>query len=289
MRLIAATQYGTYMRIHKNPTMTKLEHIFEILALATWDILGNAYHNRIAYSEDAITSSNLLILKNERYRQLVVDDTRVDESNKGCDFEFWVGSDISTRGFGWHRYAIQAKKLSVSNDRYNSLAHKVGGRLQIDILADYAQANNAIPLYCLFNHSLCHQSIRPACCMIRNIKELGCSITPLSTVRVSLNTRGARTFNWFHSRPETLPWSCLLRCPKLSSYWPASSTGFDFEKTAYTSLPDGLRQLVDGDITAAQLINSNLFSSNVALWPSFIGVLNTSEKDDNTRSSFSRI
>jgi hypothetical protein len=267
--------------------MTALEQIFESLAFATWDILGNAHRNRIAYGEDAITSSNLLILKNARSKQLVVDDTRVDESNKGCDFEFWVGSDTSTSG--WHRYAIQAKKLRVSNDRYHSLAHKVGGRPQIDILAEYARANNAIPLYCLFNHSLCHQSIRPACRRFRNIKELGCSITPLSTVRVSLNTRGARTFKWFHDRPETLPWSCLLRCPQLSSYWPASSTGFDFDETAYTSLPDGLRQLVDGDITAEQLKDSTLFSSDMALWPAFIGVLNISGEYDKTLGSVGRI
>ncbi|MBU2720885.1 hypothetical protein HF563_16290 [Acidithiobacillus ferridurans] len=257
--------------------MTALEQIFEMLAFVTWDIIGNAYCNHIAYGEDAITSLNLLTLKNTRSRKLVVVDTRVDESVKGCDFEFWVGAD--TRG--WHRYAIQAKKLNVSNERYNSLGHKVNGIPQIAILDQYAVANNAIPLYCLFNHSVHHQSIRSNCISFRNIKELGCSITPLSTVRLSLNTRGARTFNWFHNRPETLPWSCLVRCSQLSRQWPTVNTGFDFDGAAHATLPEDLSQMIDGNITVAQLLDSRLFSSDVKLRPAFIGVIDISEKDDS--------
>jgi len=85
--------------------MTAVEILFEKLAFTTWDAIENAFEQKILYGEDAITSINLLALKNASFPNIAIADTRPDESSKGCDFEFWIGNYSS----GWYRYAIQAK------------------------------------------------------------------------------------------------------------------------------------------------------------------------------------
>ena len=247
------------------------------LAFTTWDTISNAYHKRISYGEDAITSVNLLVLKNSSLNNLVLQDTRIDESSKGCDFEFWIGSNAR----GWYRYAIQAKKVSVSDDRYNSLSHKVGGKPQIDILEGYSSANRAIPLYCLFNYSEHTPHINSGCPKYIDIKELGCSVTPSKTVRKALNTRGARTFQWFHNRQETLPWSCLVRCPAIHKHWPIDKLGVNYEEMMYEELPHQLNLLLKHESQGEELVYSDLFSREIEYRPRWLGVIEIPDEDKN--------
>ena len=249
--------------------MSKSEKIFENLAFTTWETILNAFSNNISYGEDAITSVNLLSLRNASLNGLVLEDIRSQESTKGCDFEFWIGSEEK----GWLRYAIQAKKISVSSNRYNSLAHKVNGVPQIDILERYSLENRAIPIYCLFNYSDDPNYI--------DARELGCSVTPLKTVRESLKTRGARTFNWFHRREETLPWSCLVRFSKIVKYWPQDKLGFNIKEMRHQQLPDVLSSLLlnghSGQFpetdNSETFVNSSLFSQKVEHRPRWVGVV----------------
>ena len=256
--------------------MDKSEIAFEKLAITTWETIANAFSERISYGEDAITSVNLLTLKNESLSNLVLQDTRINESTKGCDFEFWVGSNKR----GWYRYAIQAKKISVSNERYNSLLHEVAGVPQIDILEAYSKANKAIPLYCLFNYSEKVSSVKSGCPKFINIKELGCSITPSKTVRKALSTRGARTFQWFHDRKETLPWSCLVRCPKILKHWPSNILGINYQDMVYKELPYQLQLLLKPDTQSEQLYDSELFSQENEYRPRWLGVFEVND-DEN--------
>ena len=256
--------------------MHKSEKIFTKLAFTTWETISNAFLERISYGEDAITSVNLLSLKNEALSNLVLQDTRTSESTKGCDFEFWIGSNNR----GWNRYAIQAKKLTVSSGRYDSLSHKVGGVPQIDILEKYSAANKAIPIYCLFNSSKQVQGINSGCPMYKSEKELGCSVTPLKTVRKALKTRGARTFQWFHNRKETLPWSCLVRCPQISMHWRQEELGLNIEEMTYRELPSLLTSLLHGELKPEQLIDSNIFSREVEYIPRWVGVIKISDEDE---------
>lgn len=256
--------------------MNKLEEIFEILEFTTWDTLSNAHDHGIRYGEDAVTSTNLLALKNARSNRLVLQDTRIDEATKGCDFEFWVGSNAD----GWHRYAIQAKKLNVRSERYDSLDHKVCGTPQINILETYARHNRAMPLYCLFNHSPSHPSQSSRCPKFQQTRELGCSVTPSATVHRALKTRGARTFQWFHDRPETLPWTCLVRCPRLSLHWPYGETGFMYQEAVHEELPYELTHLFEGYFHPEEILNSEIFSGESDLRPAFIGVIDRSRDDE---------
>ena len=70
--------------------MASIENLFEKLAFTTWDAIENAFGNRISFGEDAITSINLLTLKNASFPTIAIEDTRPSESTKGCDFEFWI-------------------------------------------------------------------------------------------------------------------------------------------------------------------------------------------------------
>ena len=263
--------------VSRKEEMDNSEKVLERLAFTTWDTISHAYNNRISYGEDAITSVNLLTLKNAQLNNLVLQDTRIHESIKGCDFEFWIGSNKK----GWFRYAIQAKKISVSNERYNSLYHQVRGQPQIDILDNYASANNAVPLYCLFSYSKHTHHVANSCPKYISIKELGCSVTPSKTVRKALSTRGARTFQWLHNRQETIPWSCLVRCPKIHRHWSPSILGINYEDMRYKELPYQLRLLLEDQSQEEELIYSDIFSSENENRPRWIGVLETVYKDEN--------
>lgn len=254
--------------------MTSIEPFFENLAFTTWDAIEAAFDYRIMFGEDAITSVNLLALKNASFSEIVIADTRVQERLKGCDFEFWIGNYSA----GWTRYAIQAKKINVSSERYDSLNHTVGGRAQIDILGIYANTNNAVPLYCLYNYSKSKIMPSTACPKFKNIKEFGCSITPLETARHALGTRGARNFNWFHTRKETLPWSCLVRCPDLMKHWPVKVLGMEYESARHRILPRELSEMFDSQGENNSLIDTEIFSGETEYRPRWVGVINTETK-----------
>lgn len=187
----------------------KTDEVFEALAAVTWRTLHSTHSNRVLLGEDAITSYNLNTLACVTSGNVVFEDTRVDEATRGCDFELWVGANST----GWYRYAVQAKKINVRTGKYDQLAHEVGGVPQLDILEKYASANNALALYCFYNYSTL--STPWNCSYYLDIEQLGCSITPSHIVRSALKKRGARCFSHIHEQSETLPWRCLVKCPKL--------------------------------------------------------------------------
>lgn len=185
--------------------------LFELLARSTWRTIRSTSDNEIRFGEDAITSCILATLASARTNTVVFEDTRNDESLKGCDFELWIGSD----SHGWHRYAVQAKKIQVKQGRYSSLNHKVGKKRQIDILMQYASTNSAVPLYCFYNYRPDH--VPWNCCQCREDEQIGCSIATANSVRKNLAVKGGMTFTRIHTEPGTLPWRCLIECPSTGS------------------------------------------------------------------------
>ena len=134
-----------------------------------------------------------------------------DEAKWGTDFELWLGSDQ----LGWFRFAIQAKKLTLTNDRYSSLTQSNANGDQIDLLEKYARLNCAAPLYCLYNYTECADEYQHYHCGDGQLelKELGCTVTPSSNIRMAIDTWGAKNFDAIHSQKNTLPWRCLVSCP----------------------------------------------------------------------------
>ena len=246
--------------------------LLETLARATWRLLDRSRSNRVLIGEDAITSINLNLLASS-VADIAFEDTRIDEARRGCDFDLWIGSDAR----GWARYAVQAKKLTISKDTYSRLSHSVRGRRQIDILEEYARLNRAAATYCFYNYS--RQPHEWVCGLRRESEQLGCSITTLGSVRQSLATRGGRSFTWMHSRHDTLPWRCLVTCPRLLGHSSTCGTHTWPERDSHLhpKLPESLKRLGEPEDLSSLYQSSDLFSQETSLRPARLVVINLDE------------
>jgi len=218
--------------------------LLESLAEQTWDRIKDGVEFDISQGEETITDFNLLeILRSGVNTLRVVKLSKDEEAIKGIDWEWWIGS----RSQGWLRYAVQAKKIDFSSQRYNSLAHEVNDIPQIDLLKMYARKVSAIPLYCFYNYSqkanLQHYW---QCSFQYEEKQLGCTVAPSSTIQQALNTRGCRNFEFVHSFHNTIPWRCLLKCPRVLQIYSNGSNNLAFENIkVYSTLPDYLARAAD--------------------------------------------
>ena len=200
----------------------------ETLAADTWmrlrDVAALAPRS-VRFGEETIT--DLLMLDLNRLgstKAFFRPTSKPVEALQGTDFECWVGSD----GAGWLRFAIQAKKLDLAKSRYNELGRCVRSRQkkQIKVLEEFAEANRAAPLYCLYNFwEQADPQSHGTCCQRPYAKEqLGCTITAPSTIREVLKApKGRKTFDYIHRCGYTLPWRCLALCPRIRASFPPSS------------------------------------------------------------------
>jgi hypothetical protein len=255
--------------------------LFEVLAGKTWRSIERFSRQKIHLGEDAITSNNLDALASIGPSCVFVEDTRSTESTKGCDFELWIGSDA----LSWKRYAVQAKKIQPSTSKYGQLNHKVGvrGILQIDILDQYAKANRALPIYCFYNYSM--NEYLWNCGLPCNVEQLGCSVTPSSTVRATLTERGTKNFTHIHGQKSTYPWRCLTRCPKFITptgdqvnNWPSPET------YTYLTLPPPLRtlrSLGDAPIQFSFRDQPQIFSNETQFLPGWLGIVDVGNQSND--------
>ena len=199
-----------------------LEAALEELAVATWlrlrDIKAFSQRpepfNSVRLGETTITDLAMLDLCRKGLTKSIFLQTPSHmETFWGTDFEWWLGSGAT----GWFRLAVQAKKLDMKKGRYLSLGHEKRGLPQIKVLEDYAVQNRATPLYCLYNYSggVDMQSHWHCCQRCFRAEELGCSLTSPDRVREALTQRGMRTFDFIHRWNFTLPWQCMVSCPKV--------------------------------------------------------------------------
>src|SRR5690349_11303271 len=132
------------------PLLPSVIAVLEQLAEATWDRLDLSERFDCPTSEATITNNNLFELKRCNLPGLSIYKARgPDEPNKGFDWEWFIGSTAAK----FSRYSIQAKKLHLKKNRYQTFRHKVGTRYQIDILENFACAQQTIPLYCFYSAS----------------------------------------------------------------------------------------------------------------------------------------
>lgn len=116
-------------------------------------------------AEQTLTEHLLLEIKRARLPNVWVRQHPPDPLNPkailredltALDWEWWIGSPRRK----WLRFAVQAKKLDLKSQRYRKLKHLVGTEAQHELLARYAAANDAIPLYCFYNHVPDFEAIR---------------------------------------------------------------------------------------------------------------------------------
>lgn len=252
-----------------------LEGILESLARDTWERLRDSIGLDIRFGEETITDLLLLDLKRQGPGgSRVIQTPKHNEKHTGTDWEWWIG----TPRIGWLRFAVQAKKMNLKNYRYDSLSHKVGGTLQIDLLERYATSNDAIPIYCLYNYiPTVRKSKSWQCCKQFEVEQLACTITPSHVVKKAINTRGTRNFHSLHSNKQTLPWRCLADCPKRRkhSYLPQISKDtlkefipwddLDSELRIYESLPKEIN--LGRETGRIESFPVDFYSQEVSLYP----------------------
>ena len=257
--------------------------LIESVSAEVWKNVGLYHRYGVSYGEDAITSALLVAIAEASPRNLLLKDTRPSESTKGCDFDLWIGG----HGRGWYRYAVQAKKISVSTENYRELNHMVGSAKvpQIDILDRYASRNAATPLYCFYN--FVDRPIRHEwhCTLPIDEVQLGCTVTPSSTVRAALSMKGHRNFSAIHGDSRTLPFRCLWRCPAMLPQGAPHAAPHDRlfgQQVWFEALPDPIRQAIQRPAEAnfEHLIDSGIFDSGPErLLPRFLAVLDVTEHE----------
>lgn len=267
----------------------RLRDILEQLSRETWSRLRDAKALNVRFGEETVTDLMMLDLQRTKpKRSRFLQTPKKKESVSGTDFEWWLGTDT----FGWLRLAVQAKRINTSNGRYGGITHQVAGTPQIQLLENYAYANGAVPLYCLYNHT---NDARPAnhwhCCRDSYDEEqLGCTIASLSTAKRAYATRGGKSFQSLHKYPSTIPLRCLADCPKiqrrLSSRMNEYQGGIRLDAEVFPVPMDAIRydslpeRLVEARETGElEALDSDFYDPEVGL-PRRIVVLDVEEGND---------
>ena len=203
-------------------SFSELGTLFANQSTGIWERLAyvrESYNSRgvlgpVRFGEETITDLLMMDLYVQGSTVAHFQQTsKPDEAMWGTDFELWLGSERK----GWFRFAIQAKKLDLRNDRYASLTQSNANGQQIELLEEYARVNRAAPLYCLYNHTDGADEFEHwhCCTGPADLKELGCTVTPLSNIGTAIDEWGGKNFDSIHRRKSTLPWKCLVSCPKV--------------------------------------------------------------------------
>lgn len=256
----------------------------------TKDIWGNidlSNNLKTKFGEETISDILLLELaKLRNYNLRIIQTPKDKEKFKGTDWELFIGS----QSYGWIRFAIQAKKAHPKSKKgdYNCLKHSVGTEEQIDILKRFSKANNAVPLYCFYNHyPKANESDHWHCKKKFEQKLLGWTITSIKNVETAINTHGCRNFEFIHKQKETLPTKCLFDCPLLiKQYQDNSLMGgkiklFDTEVNKIQSIPFFLTE--GRDITSIESYPEELYNKQIAIYPKRIAIFDLGNDENYGR------
>lgn len=263
-----------------------LQH-FETVALDIWETLRDSLAYDVSQGEETITDNLLLYLIRQDLSELkVIKTPKHLEPMMGTDWEWWIGNPAQ----GFKRYALQAKKLDPETHRYMKLKHKVavGGveELQHEVLERYAEHNDAIPLYVLYNfielddykpYWQCHEPLDHV--------QLGATVTSLENIKNAISKRGERSFERIHLQPGSLPLRCLPGCPGPSSCKntaPRSPVEFDEGARIYRveEVP-----FLSGNVNEIEQFPSHLYSPDARSFPKRILVVIVSANPSIERTS----
>ena len=259
----------------------RIIELFEELARNTWGFLAAGLECSCVPSEETLTDLNLLNMARAGLPFLLVHKaSKIAEGRCGFDWEWWIGGDK----IGWIRYAVQAKKLNLRTNKYMGLRQKVKGKLQLEVLKDFAKCQGAIPLYCFYNFINEEQdlSFGPAywnCYKNREQQQLGCTLAPLEAVETTLEERGAPDMLAIHlGSPKAMPWRCLFSCVRTHFNHPEQHSPFPIrgeailwrvkhpETKIYRELPRDL---------AGNKLDSRAYASNLGGVPKRVMIVNT--------------
>lgn len=127
---------------------------FQALSVGTWNLMLNAHSNHFSIGEETITDVNLLALK-MRQPHLVHTQkfSRITEGRNGAD---WLWIIVGRSGATFMLY-VQAKRLFINSNRYESLIHPMPNPAeQVDKLIFnkflYPLGHPVYPIYVFYNY-----------------------------------------------------------------------------------------------------------------------------------------
>ena len=155
-----------------HPPQSLLCSLFQAAAYDTWERVAFSRSTPGLKIHETTITQNLvyemnLIKMRMRILELNLFESR-NEATNGHDLEI----KIQQRD-GWVTYWIQSKILyhsirkkkvvQLGDGRYPQLPHRVGRRLQVDILLRRAREEKAVPLYLLYNFVKARMPVQPLC------------------------------------------------------------------------------------------------------------------------------
>lgn len=250
-----------------------LQHHLEVIAKHTWQTLNDSRKFGISQGEETINDNILLYLLRQRLPSLhLIKTPKNKEAQMGTDWEWWIGNPSE----GYLRYAVQAKKLNFDTRRYGKLKHLVptasGNEFQHEILKKFAIANNAIPLYALYNNiSLPVSTNHWHCGLALDHEQFGITVTSLNNIEYAINNRGCRSFDSLHLQSQTLPIRCLANCPPQCTKarkCPVSKWGADGDVRRYSA--EELRPILGQRDNSSFMFPAQLYDNNIGIYPRHI-------------------
>lgn len=176
----------------RRPRSSNLCGEFQRLSLWTWNVLVAAAEVGMPLGEEGITEHLMLELVMRCPQRIKVKlFNKKEEAGLGADWEwwFWNGPD----GIGCR---VQAKKINLAKERFDSLTFGKRGRGQIDNLIGKATDGRLAPLYCLYFSGRGPSS--------RQTRLYGCSLVPAEKVRE------IRKKDACYLAPHCAPWHQLV-------------------------------------------------------------------------------
>lgn len=264
----------------------KIQQTIEVLTTELWDTIELANKLNTKYGEETITDIMLLNLaKLKNYNLRIIQTPKDKERFKGTDWEWFIGS----QNYGWVRFAIQAKKADPNSKKgdYNCLTHSVGIDEQYSILLKFSTANNAIPLYCFYNHFPKATELEHWHCKKGyNQKLLGWTVSTVDNVKTALTTRGGKNFDFIHKQKETIPVKCLFDCSLFINKFQDINlidkkiSFFGTEVTKIKTLPSAY--LEQRDLTL-DTFPEQLYNKEIKIYPKRIAIFDIEKEIEETK------
>jgi hypothetical protein len=181
-----------------------LNQISDSVAETIW----NSVVNKVNITEPTITNQILTTVQNNA---TFVQVATPNEADTGADWLWTIQSEGGNRS----KVYCQAKILNPQNGNYPHLDHRVGGhggQLQVDILLNTAQQNNAAAYYVLYNYTFYNGMLTEY-----NNPENGVFVVPANMMKnqidnfVNDNRIGNTSLHWSSIKNIALPFRELIR------------------------------------------------------------------------------
>ncbi|MCE6787414.1 hypothetical protein KSA82_20750, partial [Acinetobacter baumannii] len=126
-----------------------LKEVFIRNSAWVWNNLRDARKLNIQLGEESVTDFLIFNLTKSARKDLKIKSfSRNQEALNGADWEWWF-TGPSGKGIGMR---VQAKIITLLNDKYLSFKHKNKYGLQINLLEKDAKLKGMIPVYCMYTN-----------------------------------------------------------------------------------------------------------------------------------------